>query len=68
MLYCTVHETFHVTTAWIEMAEFQYHIDGFFFGISDETARIDNCNFSLRIFGVMSHFVTVCFQLTHQFF
>ncbi len=69
--------TFRKTTHYIKLFQvsfllglrkFQNHINGFLFGITDETASIDYDNLSFWPFRIMCHIESLFFQLAHQMF
>ena len=53
-------------TGLLGLDHLQNHLDGFLFGVTDETAGIDHHIFARHLLGVVTHFITGFGKAMHQ--
>ena len=55
------------SSLFLSLTKLQNHVNGFLLRVANETTRIDNSYFALRILTIVSHFISASLQLLHQF-
>ena len=62
----THHEEFLQFLSFFSLRKLQDRVDGFFFGVTNKPAGVDDGNLALWLLGVVHTMIACCLQLAHQ--